>query len=221
LLLSRGKPFFTKASSSRYPRQPSAQTPPLAKSARRVGAQYLVQMEHASGSERLFLALWPEAALQQRMAALVDTVLAARGGGRRAPLANLHMTLAFLGSVDGAVRQRLERQADGVRRPGFELVLDRLGCFRRRGLLWVGAAGVPPPLLELVADLRAAQVACGLTPDERDYRAHVTLARHLRRCPQPMGIEPIVWPVQEFVLVRSNLGAAGARYDVLRAWQLG
>ena len=171
------------------------------------------------GSERLFLALWPDAALQRRMAALAESCLPTHAG-RRAPAENLHVTLAFLGQVETATRVRLEQMIDATRAQAFELVLDRLGCFRRRGLMWVGAAEVPSPLQQLVADLKAAQLACGLTPDRRDYRAHVTLARNLRRCPPPAGIEPIVWPVREFVLVRSNLGAAGARYEVLRAWTL-
>ena len=174
-----------------------------------------------NAAERLFLALWPEGALQRRMAALPETLLAPRGGGRRTLSANLHMTLAFLGAVDAATRARLEGLIDTVGGEGFELVFDRLGCFRRRGLLWVGASVPPAPLLALVADLKAAEVACGLTPDARDYRAHVTLARNLRRCPPPMGIEPIVWPVRQFVLVRSDLGGANARYEVARTWALG
>jgi 2'-5' RNA ligase len=171
--------------------------------------------------ERLFLALWPAAALQQRLAALVDAAHSPRGGGRRALSANLHMTLAFLGAVDAPTRAQLEARIDARRRERFELVLDRMGCFRRRGLLWVGASAPAPALLGLVADLKAAQLACGLAPDARDYRAHVTLARNLRRCPPPMPIDPIVWPVHEFVLVRSDLGGTGARYEVVRRWALG
>lgn len=176
-------------------------------------------MDLTARSQRLFFALWPVPALQRQLAALPDQMLGSRAG-RRIPAGNVHLTLAFLGAVDATTRTCLEQGASTIHTQAFDLTLDTLGCFRRHGLLWTGTSRWPIPLLELVAAIHAAQAACGLSPDPRAFQTHVTLARNLRRCPPERTIEPIVWPVQEFALVGSELGGGGARYHVLRTWTL-
>ena len=170
-------------------------------------------------TQRLFFALWPEPELGERLFALGGDRL--RVGGRGVVAENLHLTLAFLGSLDVALRQRLEQGADGIRVPRFTLALDRVGCFRRKGIFWAGATQTPAPLLELVGALKAAQAACGLTPEDREYQVHVTLARDVRRCPPEGPITPsLEWPARRFVLVESHTDADGARYEILRSWEL-
>lgn len=158
--------------------------------------------------------------LQRQLAALPEHVLGVRAGGRRIPAGNVHLTLAFLGSVDATTRACLERGAGAIRAQAFDLTLDTLGCFRRHGLLWTGTSRAPAALVELVTAIHALQTACGLSPDPRAFQIHVTLARNLRRCPPERAIEPILWRVPEFALVRSELGSGGARYHVLRTWTL-
>jgi 2'-5' RNA ligase len=170
--------------------------------------------------QRLFFALWPAPALQRQFARLPQDVLSPHARGRHSRTDTLHVTLAFLGPIRAATRDCLVRRADEIHVPVFDLAFDQLGCFRRHGLLWAGASRIPPPLLHVVDALRAAQLACGLAPEQRAFQAHITLVRHLRHCPPDAVIEPIVWTVREFVLVRSDLSADGARYDVLRTWTL-
>lgn len=174
---------------------------------------------NASKPQRLFFALWPEAALQQRLYALARPVLEQARDGRRTRAENLHLTLAFLGSVDAKVRACLEQRAEEIRAPSFELVFERFGYFRG-GTWWAGTERAPPPLFTLVDALKAAQAACGLSPENHEYHAHVTLARDLRRRPPPLSFDPIVWPVRQFALVRSQTAPDGARYEVLRRWPL-
>lgn len=168
---------------------------------------------------RLFFALWPEEPLRTRLEALARQEVPV-DRGRRIPAENLHLTLAFLGHVPAEARTCLERSASAIRGEPFTLVLDRLDCFRRTGVLWVGASQVPAPLATLVHALDAAAAGCGLAPQRREFRAHVTVARKLRRCPPPRPIAPLEWPVGHFCLALSNTHPAGARYEILRSWEL-
>jgi len=173
-----------------------------------------------AATQRLFFAIWPDAALQRRWHALAELPAHRAQSGRRTPRENLHVTLAFLGSVSAERRACLERAADAIRAASFELTLDRLGSFRRGGVWWLAPSELPPASLDLVAQLKSAQEACGLVPESRAYRAHITLARDVRRCPPPMSIASIVWPVRDFVLVQSKPGEGGSRYQALRTWPL-
>jgi RNA 2',3'-cyclic 3'-phosphodiesterase len=177
-------------------------------------------MDAPAKPERLFFALWPALPLQRQLYGAIEPLLKARRDGKRARAEKLHLTLAFLGAVDSDIRCCLERHADSIRVPPFDIVFDRLGSFRRRGLLWIGPPQVPAPLAQLALALNRAQAACGLVPEQRMFAAHVTLVRGLRRCPAQTLIAPMVWPVREFVLVRSELGAGGARYEIVGRWPL-
>jgi len=170
--------------------------------------------------KRLFFALWPDAALQESLYRLGATTLRP-GDGRRTPSLNIHLTLAFLGSVSSDFQACSENAAAKIQAEPFTLALEMLGCFRRSGILWVGAERTPPALLALVRALSDGLRACGYEPDARPFRSHLTLARRLRRCPRFPVITPIEWVVRDFVLVESHTGPGGAEYHVLRRWPLG
>jgi 2'-5' RNA ligase len=172
------------------------------------------------GLERLFFALWPEPALARRLYELAGTRLRA-GDGRRVTSENIHLTLAFLGTVDAAFRDCAQRAAAAICAPSFTLILEQLGCWSRAGILWAAPARVPEPLLHLVGELTAGLSACGYVPPARPYAAHVTLARSVRGGRWFAQITPpLAWEVSRFCLARSHLDARGARYEVLRAWAL-
>ena len=58
-------------------------------------------------------------------------------------------------------------------------------------------------------------------PETREYRAHITLARKVKRGPrQPQPVQTISWKVDRFVLVESVPEPRGVRYEVLRSWTL-
>ena len=172
-------------------------------------------------TRRLFFALWPEEGLRQQLYELAKQSLKANTG-RRVAAENMHLTLAFLGSVAEADQTRYEAAASGVRGRTFTLTLDQLGCFRRSGIFWIGPQRVPAELLSLVRELNQALQACGFTPEPREYRAHLTLARDVRRCPErAMGLSPISWVVRHFAMVQSHTESHGATYEILRRWELG
>jgi len=71
-----------------------------------------------------------------------------------------------------------------------------------------------------VQELSAGLAACGYVPEERSYAAHLTLARKLRRCNKNLPIDPLIWEVRRFCLVQSHTHAEGARYEIVRSWEL-
>lgn len=170
-------------------------------------------------SKRLFFALWPEAELQEALAKWAQQRLPA-GTGRLIPAVNLHITLFFIGNVAGDQQHCVESAADAVRAPCFSLSLERLGYWRKPQVAWLSPQTTPPALQQLVNQLQQGLERCGFKPDPRPYQAHLTLVRKVRCGLPAVRPEPVEWPVDRFVLVRSELNTAGSRYQVLRSWTL-
>ncbi len=170
--------------------------------------------------KRLFFALWPNEVLHQKLYALGGELLGSNRG-RRMPAENLHLTLAFLGYVNAERQACLERETSAIHSTAFTLTLDHAGFWPRKGILWVG--GTPPEaLLGLVRALQQGLTACGLEPETRPFQIHLTLARNVRRLRLDRNhvVAPLTWKVTQFALVASQTLPEGARYEVLRAWDL-
>lgn len=164
---------------------------------------------------RLFLALWPEPGLQRDLYRLACS-LAAGSQGRPVAEANVHLTLAFVGSVDSTQQACLEALLERVAAPAFSLPLDRLHFWRRSGVLCVAPAQPPEPLVSLQVALGEGVAACGLELDPRPFRPHVTLLRKARRFPREAELVPLVWKAATVALVASNTHASGVEYQVLQ-----
>ncbi len=168
--------------------------------------------------QRLFFALWPDEALRQQL----DTYRPMLNGcgGRLVVPENLHITLAFLGSIDSDTRQCLEEAVGAIALPAFTLQLNELGFWRRPQVVWLGTDTMPTSLLDLATALKRAMISCHLEPDERPFQAHMTLMRKAHRPPEASSVSPLAWPIDDFALVRSDTRAEGVRYEVLRRWRL-
>ena len=134
---------------------------------------------------------------------------------------SLHLTLRFIGAVDGATAEDLAASLDSLRSSAFSLRLDGVGCFshRRHGALW---AGVAPrePVAALAAKVDRAVQSAGLPPETRAFHPHITLARWSGATPplQPWleghaNLTSPAWPVDRLVLFESHLGRAGPHYE--------
>lgn len=171
-----------------------------------------------SEGRRLFFALWPDAALQRTLYKVGRAV--SPQGGKPMVARNLHITLAFLGTIGADKRQCMEAQADAIQLPPFELMLDQAGFWARPQVVWLGCSVVPEPLQALAARLNGAMAACGLTPDSRPYSPHLTVLRKARQEPRQLDINTVHWAVGDFVLVQSLTLPEGAQYQVVRRWPL-
>ena len=173
-------------------------------------------------SRRVFFALWPDEAAFGQLSALAHG-LAGGPGARPVPPASLHLTLAFVGPVTPAQAIRLEESAAAVRAATFDLSLDRLGFWPRRGILWAGCRQAPAPLCRLADALALGLHAAGFNGHDRpgsELVPHVTLARRVRCAAVPLLGTPIRWRVREFALVESRLSASAASYETLASFRL-
>jgi 2'-5' RNA ligase len=171
---------------------------------------------NATETLRLFLALWPDSKVQAKIAAIARKV-----AGRRAiKTANLHLTLVFLGATETGRRLCYEQALRGLTVPPVQLELNRLGCWPKPGILWLGPQRTPDNLIRLVDELKQRLSDCGFRAHRRPFRAHVTLARKFNEIPPDLHQvgEPFSWYSNQIVLVKSVAQPDGSRYDVLQYW---
>jgi 2'-5' RNA ligase len=167
---------------------------------------------------RVFFALWPGLEVRAALAALA-TGVQAECGGRATRSDKIHLTLFFVGEIESRRLDALRGAAGAVRAAPFDLVIDRLGYFRRARVAWAGAA-CPPPLASLVSQLTGKLAAEDIDGEDRPYVPHITLAREASRKPVRTSIDPVIWRVHDFVLVESVQAARGSSYEVLERWRL-
>jgi len=167
---------------------------------------------------RVYFAIWPDTATAETLHHIGGEA-GKTCGGRLMRREMLHLTLAFLGDIAAERLADAIRVADGIAGAApFTLALDHLGYWRHNRILWAGGDSLPLTLLAtaLTDGLRAA----GFALDARPFVAHMTLLRDAH-CPSPPQLPtPVIWPVTEFVLVESQLGREGARYEIIRRWPI-
>lgn len=167
-------------------------------------------------SSRLFFALWPEESTRAMLDHIAET-LHVRWGGRRMRRDTLHMTLAFLGDTPLSRLDTLREIAATIPAEAFSLTLDRPGCWPQSHVGWLGLAATPPPLTQLVMELRQALQASRFAFDDKRFVPHVTLLRNAQ-CGSSPSCQPVMWRARDFVLLASRRQQAG--YDVLGTWPL-
>ena len=163
---------------------------------------------------RTFFALWPDEEVRRALAE--RTAATARMCAGRAPRADLlHLTLVFLGATPPERIAALRDTMDTLHVAPFTMTLDRCGWFHHSGIAWMGAQSPPPALLDLQDGLARGAARVGFSLDVRPWVPHLTLARDARRAPPAGAIAPVVWRVDSFVLVASDLQPDGPRYRIL------
>jgi len=170
-------------------------------------------------TQRLFFALWPDAATSNALATLAQQIAVESGGRPTAP-GNVHLTLAFLGDQPRRIARELSAAAARISAPSFDLVLDSVDSWRKNAIAWAGVQSVPPPLMELQQKIARSLLVIGLEAEERPFAVHVTLARRITVAVRHPLAPPLVWRVTAFALVVSEPDVAGARYRVLSSWPL-
>lgn len=172
----------------------------------------------SAGRKRLFFALNPNHAVRKAAVAVQRDCGAE---GRAVPPANFHVTLAFLGMQEAEVLPRVLDVAAGLDFPRCELLLDRLGRFRRAGVLWLGASKAPPPLAAFQRALVSALLDADIGHDRKPWQPHLTLYRKLRTPPPTMRTVAIRWRLEGFSLVESVSVNRGVVYHDIATWNAG
>ena len=91
---------------------------------------------------------------------------------------NYHVTLRFIGDIDGMIANEIASTLVRINRKPFEVALQGLSSFGGKKPRAVVASVVPSrPLMELQAELERLMQRFGLDPEGRKFIPHVTLAR--------------------------------------------
>ena len=145
--------------------------------------------------------------------------------------AGLHLTLAFIGEVDGSAAERVEDALAEVEADPVRMELHGLGCFPGRGdprVLWAGAAP-RAELAALAAAVTRALRRAGVALKRRRFTPHVSLVR-FRRPPPRVDLERYLaahslfrspaCEVGSFHLYSSILHPSGARHMIEATYPL-
>ncbi len=135
-------------------------------------------------------------------------------------LSNLHITLHFIGNVSEKQMACLHQAAQAISGDSFELTLDHYGYFSKPKVLWMGLKEMPAALKQLHNKLENAFLKCGYQSEKREYSPHVTLMRKLSTPGDFSKFHPVLWSVNNFVLVESVLVDGGVKYEVIESYPL-
>ena len=150
-------------------------------------------------------------------------------GARWIDVENYHLTLRFIGDVDGHLADEIAHGLDRVHRPSFDLLLSGVGAFGSRKPHAIYAAARPSPeLTALQAEIDRICTRAGAPSDQRKFVPHVTLARlrnaddgEVARYLSGRGnFSTLPFRVSRFVLMSSRNSVGGGPYVIEEAWPL-
>lgn len=175
---------------------------------------------------RLFVAIDPPDVIRRELAAICYGLT----GAKWVDESQMHITLKFVGEVDGAVLREAAETLVHVAAEPFKLRIKGLGFFPPRGdpkLLWAGI-GESEQLVQLRNKVEATLVRTGLESERRKFAPHVRLA-NVKNTP-PVKIASFLtelalfklspFEVREFHLYSSYLSSQQALHQVEATYPL-
>ncbi len=134
----------------------------------------------------------------------------------------MHLTLRFLGDTAVAQLPAVQSGMDEAVKEiaPFDMRLGDVGCFpnaRRPRVIWVGLSGDEARLLSLKAALDERLAPLGWPPEDKPFRAHLTLGR----VKDERGVQGVEWttavprlpvPIAAIHLIESQLRPSGPIY---------
>lgn len=135
---------------------------------------------------RLFVAIKLSDEMKKSITASMHDLKKKGVKGSYVPMANLHVTLAFIGETDnpGAVKDALKN----ISFKPFKLSFSEMGSFG--DLLFVGIKG-NQGLSSLAKSVREALDQAGIDYDRKKFKGHITIIRrstgNWRQTPPPKG----------------------------------
>jgi RNA 2',3'-cyclic 3'-phosphodiesterase len=174
---------------------------------------------------RLFVGLRPPAPVRAHL----HVAMAGVPGARWQDDEQLHLTLRFIGEVDGAAAEDIAAGLSQVTASLPPLTVAGIGRFDVRGRVTTLWAGVSPrePLAALHRKVDAALVRAGQAPERRSFLPHITLAR--LNAPEEAvrpwlaehaGLACPPFAADHLLLFESHLGRAGATYEAVARYPL-
>lgn len=175
---------------------------------------------------RLFVAIDPPEETIQR---LREICLGLPGAKWNDP-DQIHLTLRFIGEVDGGVFRDIREALAGVTAAPFEVTPKGVGFFPPRKnpeSLWVGVSD-PEPLVHLRNRIESVLVRAGIKAENRRFFPHIALARLKNTPPNRVAgfltgnslFKLPAFPVGEFCLYSSFLSSERALHQIEAVYPL-
>jgi 2'-5' RNA ligase len=142
----------------------------------------------------------------------------------------IHLTLRFIGDVDGAADDDVRIVLSKTTTVALDLQLEGVGHFgdgRRIRALWFAVAQ-NAALVALQGKIKRALVGAGFAPESRKFKPHVTVARmghaNHERVAQFLASYALfrsgAWHVDAFHLYSSQLSPNGSLYQIEDSYDL-
>lgn len=151
-------------------------------------------------------------------------------GARWIDVENYHLTLRFIGDVEGYVADEIAAALDRVHRPSFSLALSGVGAFgsKKPHSIYAGVSA-SPDLQALQAEIDRICKRIGIAADPRKFSPHVTVARLRNADIRDVAgylsargnFSTLPFRIGRFVLMSSRDSVGGGPYIVEEAWPLG
>ena len=177
-------------------------------------------------NKRLFVAIDPSEAVRTQVLGICCGLPDARWTEPE----QLHLTLCFIGEVDGATFLDISEALARITAEPFSLQLRGVGFFPPRRLPRVVWAGIEKsePLMTLQRKITTRLFQLGVTLENRKFTPHLTLARLRETPPAKVGryleanglFSSASFVVERFLLYSSILGRKGASHLVEQEYVL-
>jgi len=175
-------------------------------------------------AHRVFFALWPDDAVRAQISKAItphiNSFCEKQPTARPIPVANFHITLAFIGNVSSETLFCLCEQANKINGQSFSLTLGHINYWSEPKIIWLGCDNLPDGLDKLFHTLQTNLVQCDYHSTNKTYTPHITILRNAKQALPEKKINPIKWGVEQFVLVESLQSAQGTEYKIIKHWAL-
>ena len=175
---------------------------------------------------RLFVGLPFPPEIQRLLSHLGATI----PGARATPQDQVHLTLRFIGEVEGTVYNDIKEQLASIDAPPLSLRIRSTGHFPPRGKPRIVWAGVDPAgdIIILRNKINYLLSLCGIDPEQRKFHPHVTLARLKNTSPKRVAaflqnnalLESPQFEIDRVNLYSSTLHPEGALHRIEAAYSL-
>jgi RNA 2',3'-cyclic 3'-phosphodiesterase len=141
-----------------------------------------------------------------------------------------HVTLRFIGDVDGSVARDIAETLGDISRPTTLVRFEGLSWFGGdKPRVIVARVKADPALMDLQAEQERRLRRIGLAPETRKYTPHVTLARVRGVAQRALAdylaargaLQAEAFTAERFVLYSARDGSGGGPYVVEAAYPLG
>ncbi|MFH1230668.1 MAG: RNA 2',3'-cyclic phosphodiesterase [Planctomycetota bacterium] len=136
---------------------------------------------------RLFVAITLDETIRENLISIQELIQRYQPDAKLVDAENIHLTLRFLGEISEDILPRISEVLSTVNDCHcFEMELRNIGAFpsvKKPRVIWIGCEDRTSALNKIYQTLESGFRAIGLQPDDKEFSAHITIARD--KIPKP------------------------------------